>query len=95
VSGSTTRDRNGAPIRPLAALDAVRRIPRQQENLAARFGQLTEESDWPASVSRLRPAASQEEVETRLGDLVAAAALLSVPAETAEAAQPAGPGGGT
>ena len=60
---------------PLAALDAIPRIPSQQGNLATRFGQLTEESGWPASVGRLRPAATPEEVETRLGDLVAAAAL--------------------
>src|SRR5262249_19431046 len=50
-------------------------IPSQQGNLAARFGQLTEESGWPASVARLRPAATPGEVETRLADLVTAATL--------------------
>jgi hypothetical protein len=60
---------------PLAALDAVARIPRQQGNLAARFGQLTDESGWPASVARLRPAASSDDVQTRLEDLVTAAVL--------------------
>src|SRR5215813_9561501 len=63
------------PLDPLAALDAVPRIPSQQGNLAARFGQLTEESGWPASVARLRPAATPGEVETRLADLVTAATL--------------------
>ncbi|MGH3201877.1 MAG: questin oxidase family protein [Streptosporangiaceae bacterium] len=60
---------------PLAALDAVPRIARQQGNLAARFGQLTEESGWPASVGRLRPAATPDQVQARLADLVAAATL--------------------
>ncbi len=60
---------------PLAALDAVPRIASQQGNLAARFGQLTEESGWPASVGRLRPAASSAEVQARLADLVTAATL--------------------
>ena len=63
------------PLDPLQALDAVPRIPSQQGNLAARFGQLTEESGWPASVARLRPAATPGEVETRLADLVTAATL--------------------
>jgi len=62
-------------LEPLAALDAVARIPRQQGNVAARFGQLTEESGWPASVARLLPAASPDEVKTRLEDLVTAAVL--------------------
>ena len=57
---------------PLAALDAVPRIASQQGNLAARFGQLTEESGWPASVGRLRPAATPEQVQATLADLVAA-----------------------
>ena len=60
---------------PLAALDAVPRIASQQGNLAARFGQLTEESGWPASVGRLRPAATPEQVQATLADLVAAATL--------------------
>jgi hypothetical protein len=60
---------------PLPALDAVPRIPSQQGNLAARFGQLTEESGWPASVARLRPATTPGQVETRLADLVTAATL--------------------
>ncbi|HEY6313612.1 MAG TPA: hypothetical protein VIY52_22805 [Streptosporangiaceae bacterium] len=60
---------------PLAALDAVPRIASQQGNLANRFGQLTEESGWPASVARLRPAESSGEVQTRLADLVTAATL--------------------
>jgi len=63
------------PLDPLAALDAVPRIPSQQGNLAARFGQLTEESGWPASVARLRPATTPGEAETRLADLVTAATL--------------------
>src|SRR5262249_35109646 len=54
------------PLDPLQALDAVPRIPSQQGNLAARFGQLTEESGWPAAVARPRPAATPREVETRL-----------------------------
>ncbi len=60
---------------PLPALDAVARIPRQEGNLAARFGQLTEDSGWPASVAALRPAATPAQVETRLADLVTAATL--------------------
>jgi hypothetical protein len=60
---------------PLAALDAVPRIASQQGNLAARFGQLTEESGWPASVGRLRPATTPDQVQARLADLVAAATL--------------------
>jgi hypothetical protein len=60
---------------PRPALDAVPRIPSQQGNLAARFGQLTEESGWPASVARLRPATTPGQVETRLADLVTAATL--------------------
>jgi Questin oxidase-like len=60
---------------PLAALDAVARIPRQEGNLAARFGQLTEDSGWPASVAGLRPAATPAQVQTRLADLVTAATL--------------------
>jgi len=63
------------PLDPLPALDAVTRIPGQQGNLAARFGQLTEESGWPASVARLRPAATPGEAEARLADLVTAATL--------------------
>ena len=51
------------------------RIASQQGNLAARFGQLTEESGWPASVGRLRPAATPEQVQATLADLVAAATL--------------------
>jgi hypothetical protein len=58
---------------PLRALDAVTRIPSQQGNLAARFGQLTADSGWPASVARLRPATTPEQVQDRLADLVAAA----------------------
>ncbi len=60
---------------PLAALDAIPRIASQQGNLATRFGQLTPESGWPASVGMLRPARTAEEIRTRLGDLVAAATL--------------------
>ena len=60
---------------PLAALDAVARVPRQEGNLAARFGQLTEDSGWPASVAGLRPAATPAQVQTRLADLVTAATL--------------------
>jgi Questin oxidase-like len=60
---------------PQAALDAVPRIASQQGNLAARFGQLTPESGWPASVERLRPAAAPGQVPDRLADLVAAATL--------------------
>jgi hypothetical protein len=60
---------------PLPALDAMPRIPSQQGNLAARFGQLTGESGWPASVARLRPATTPGEAETRLADLVTAATL--------------------
>src|SRR5580704_5121333 len=60
---------------PQAALDAVPRIASQQGNLAARFGQLTPESGWPASVGRLRPAAAPEQVPDRLADLVTAATL--------------------
>ena len=60
---------------PLAALDAVPRVASQHGNLAARFGQLTEESGWPASVGRLRPAATPDQVQARLADLVAAATL--------------------
>jgi hypothetical protein len=63
------------PLDPLAALDAVSRIPSQQGNLAARFGQLTEESGWPASVARLRPATTPGEADARLADLVTAATL--------------------
>lgn len=69
---------SGAPsgsLDPLAALDAVPRIPSQQGNLAARLGQLTDESGWPASVARLRPAATPAEVQTRLAGLVSAATL--------------------
>jgi len=62
-------------LEPLAALDAVPRIASQQGNLAARFGQLTEESGWPAAVARLRPATTPGEVQTRLADLVSAATL--------------------
>jgi hypothetical protein len=58
---------------PQAALDAVPRIASQQGNLAARFGQLTQESGWPASVGRLRPATAPEQVPDRLADVVAAA----------------------
>jgi hypothetical protein len=60
---------------PLPALDAMPRITSQQGNLAARFGQLTGESGWPASVARLRPATTPGEAETRLADLVTAATL--------------------
>jgi Questin oxidase-like len=60
---------------PLTALDAMPRIPSQQGNLATRFGQLTEESGWPASVAKLRPATTPGEAETRLADLVTAATL--------------------
>jgi hypothetical protein len=60
---------------PLAALDAVPRIASQQGNLAVRFGQLTEESGWPASVGRLRPAATPAQVPARLAGLVDAATL--------------------
>jgi len=60
---------------PLAALDGIPRIPSQQGNLATRFGQLTDESGWPASVARLRPAATGEEVQARLADLVTAATV--------------------
>lgn len=60
---------------PLAALDAMPRIARQQGNLAARFGQLTAESGWPASVGRLRPAGVPDQVPARLADLVAGATL--------------------
>src|ERR1700726_497176 len=60
---------------PQAALDAVPRIASQPGNLAARFGQLTGESGWPASVGRLRPAATPGQVPDRLADLVAAATL--------------------
>src|SRR5580692_1577570 len=57
------------------ALDAVPRIASQQGNLADRFGQLTQESGWPASVGRLRPAATPGQVPDRLADLTAAATL--------------------
>jgi len=60
---------------PLAALDAMARIPSQQGNLAARFGQLTEDSGWPAAVAALRPATTPAQVQTRLADLVTAATL--------------------
>src|SRR5580692_2226144 len=60
---------------PQAALDAVPRIASQQGNLAARFGQLTQGSGWPASVGRLRPATIPGQVPDRLADLVAAATL--------------------
>ena len=60
---------------PLPALDTVPRVRSQQGNLAARFGQLTEESGWPASVARLRPATSPGQVQARLADLVTAATL--------------------
>jgi hypothetical protein len=60
---------------PQAALDAVPRVASQQGNLAARFGQLTPESGWPASVGRLRPALTPGQVPDRLADLVAAATL--------------------
>jgi hypothetical protein len=60
---------------PLAALDTIPRIPSQQGNLAARLSQLTEESGWPASVGRLRPAVTAPEVQARLADLVTAATL--------------------
>ncbi|HEY3733032.1 MAG TPA: hypothetical protein VGL63_03870 [Streptosporangiaceae bacterium] len=60
---------------PLPAMDAIPRIPSQQGNLAARFGQLTEESGWPAAVGRLRPAVTPEAIQYRLADLVAAATL--------------------
>ena len=63
------------PLDPLAALDAVPRIASQQGNLAARFGQLTEESGWPASVGQLRPAATPGQVPDRLCGLVDAATL--------------------
>src|SRR5262249_44807889 len=36
---------------PLAALDALPRIPDQQGTVSARFGQLAELTDWPASVA--------------------------------------------
>ncbi|MGH3150769.1 MAG: hypothetical protein ACRDOB_08570, partial [Streptosporangiaceae bacterium] len=62
-------------LEPLAALDAMARIPSQQGNLAARFGQLTEDSGWPAAVAALRPAATPAQVQTRLADLVTAATL--------------------
>jgi hypothetical protein len=69
---------SGAPageLDALAALDAIPRIPSQQGNIATRFSQLTPESGWPASVARLRPAVTAEEVQARLGDLVAAATV--------------------
>jgi Questin oxidase-like len=60
---------------PLAALDAVPRVASQQGDLVARFGQLTGASGWPAAVGRLRPAATPDQVPTRLADLVAAATM--------------------
>ena len=60
---------------PLAALDAVPRVASQQGDLAARFGQLTGASGWPAAVGRLRPAATPDQAPARLADLVAAATM--------------------
>ena len=60
---------------PFAALDAVTRIPSQQGNLAARFGQLAEGPGWRSSVARLHPASGPDQVPARLTDLVTAATL--------------------
>jgi hypothetical protein len=60
---------------PLAALDAIPRVASQQGNIANRFGQMTAESGWPASVSQLRPASTPDDIQARLGDLVSAATV--------------------
>ena len=60
---------------PLAALDSLPRIPDQQGTVSARFGQLAELADWPASVAGLRPPATPDDVPARLADLVSAATL--------------------
>jgi Questin oxidase-like len=60
---------------PLAALDGIPRITSQHGDIANRFGQMTEESGWPASVGRLRPAGTPVEIQARLGDLVTGATL--------------------
>jgi hypothetical protein len=58
-----------------AALESVPRIPRQDGNLASRFGQLGTLSAFPGSLAALRPATDPEDARARLADLVDAATL--------------------
>jgi hypothetical protein len=60
---------------PLAALDALPRVPDQRGSVADRLGQLPRMPGWSASASSLRPAAAPEDVRARLTDLVTAATL--------------------
>jgi hypothetical protein len=60
---------------PLAALDAVPRIPAQEGNVASRLGQLPQLAGWAGAVAALRPAATPEDARTRLTELVGAGTL--------------------
>ena len=60
---------------PLAALDALPRVPDQRGTVADRLGQLPRMPGWSASASSLRPAAAPGDVRARLTDLVTAATL--------------------
>ncbi|OLB65515.1 MAG: hypothetical protein AUI10_06455 [Actinobacteria bacterium 13_2_20CM_2_72_6] len=60
---------------PLAALDAVPRIPTQDGNVASRLGRVGGLAGWSAAVAGMRPASTPEDARTRLTDLVAAGTL--------------------
>src|SRR5256714_7570072 len=60
---------------PLAALDAVPRIPTQDGNVASRLGRVGGLAGWSAAVAGMRPASTPEDARTRLPDLVAAGPL--------------------
>ncbi|GAA0997477.1 questin oxidase family protein [Acrocarpospora macrocephala] len=65
----------GGALDPHLAMDALPRVPEQVGNVASRLGQLSGLPGWEATVTGLRPAATPEEIRTRLADLVAAATL--------------------
>ncbi|MFI6316396.1 hypothetical protein ACIBG8_02700 [Nonomuraea sp. NPDC050556] len=60
---------------PHAAMDALPRVTVQSGNVAGRMAQLTGLDGWDSTVTGLRPAATADEIRTRLADLVAAATL--------------------
>jgi hypothetical protein len=60
---------------PLAALDALPRVPDQRGTVADRFGQLPGLAGWNGAASGLRSVAAPDDVPARLTDLVTAATL--------------------
>jgi hypothetical protein len=67
ISAAEHSDRQ---LDPGAAIDALPRIDPAQGSAATRIGRVAELPDWPDAVAAFRPAATPEEAQTRLSELV-------------------------